>query len=63
MKKKYECPHIIIHGNVIQMTAASADSDRQDRIFNAAGHQSDVGTGYLDQCFFVPDTYRCVIND
>lgn len=63
MKKDYLTPTLLIHGDVRKITTASADDDRQDRIFNAAGHLADTGNGYLDQCFFVPETYRCVLNE
>lgn len=63
MKKAYTTPTILVHGNVHMITAASQDDDREDRIFNAAGNLADTGQGYLDQCFFVPETERCVLND
>lgn len=62
-KQKYTTPAIIVHGNVSQLTAASADSDRQDRIFNASGHLEGASTGSLDQCFFHPNDPTCVINE
>lgn len=63
MKKAYLTPTLLIHGDVRTITSASADADRQDRIFNAAGVLAGTENGYLDQCFFVPDTYRCVMRE
>lgn len=61
MKKAYLTPEMYVHGSVQQLTAASEDSDRQDRIFNASGVQTGSGTGSLDQCFFEPGTDTCII--
>lgn len=63
MKQNYESPQVVVHGSVSELTAASNDSDRQDRIFNASGQLNGTGAGSLDQCFFEPDTYRCVIKE
>lgn len=65
MKKSYESPELIVHGNVQQITAASNDSDRQDRIFNASGVENTPSgsTGSLDQCFFQEGTTTCIIAD
>ncbi len=62
MKKQYLTPTLLVHGDVHRLTAASQDDDREDRIFNAAGNLVDTGQGYLDQCFFQPDTEKCVIK-
>jgi hypothetical protein len=61
MKKVYTPPRLHVHGNVAEVTRASQDSDREDRIFNAQGILESTSTGSLDQCFFVPGTYECVI--
>lgn len=63
MKKTYETPELHVHGSVMDLTSASSDSDRQDRIFNADGVHSDSGTGSLDQCFFDPGTSNCIIAE
>lgn len=62
MRQAYIAPELLVHGNVHQLTSASEDSDRQDRIFNAAGIQTGTATGSLDQCFFVPNgNDECII--
>lgn len=61
MRKLYTSPVLIVHGTVQHLTAASVDSDRQDRIFDAAGVQTGSDIGSLDQCFFEPDTRNCII--
>ncbi len=59
----YQKPELISYGNVQELTSASADSDRQDRIFNADGVQvGNSSTGSLDQCFFRPGTTECIIQ-
>lgn len=63
MKKRYGVPTLTVHGSVEAMTAASNDSDRQDRIFNALGVLTDTDTGSLDQCFFRPGTEECIIAE
>lgn len=63
MKKTYLTPELFVHGSVQHLTAASLDSDRQDRIFNAAGVQTGSATGSLDQCFFEPGTEECIIAE
>lgn len=52
---------MFVHGSVLHLTAASADSDREDRIFDASGNQTGTETGSLDQCFFEPSSTECII--
>lgn len=59
--KTYVTPELLQHGSVQRITAASLDSDREDRIFNASGVQTGSATGSLDECFFVPGTEECII--
>lgn len=61
MRRRYTKPDFVVHGNVYQITAASADSDREDRIFNAAGIHSTSGIGSLDQCYADKKTHVCVV--
>lgn len=63
MKKAYASPQLVVHGNVQAITAASSDSDRQDRIFNAEGELTGTGQGSLDQCFFEPGNPECIIAE
>lgn len=62
MKKTYTTPDLLVHGPVNQMTSASNNSDRQDRIFNAEGELLDTGQGSLDICFFEPGEPECIID-
>ncbi len=61
MKKTYQTPDVLVHGSVRDLTAASADSDREDRIFNAQGELLDTGQGSLDTCFFEPGEPECLL--
>lgn len=62
-KRIYHTPELLVHGAVRQITAASLDSDRQDRIFNAAGVQTGTATGSLDECYFEPGDPECIIAE
>lgn len=61
MRKTYLAPELLVHGSVQHITAASEDSDRQDRIFNASGMLTGTSTGSLDSCYFRPGTEDCII--
>jgi hypothetical protein len=61
MRGSYTTPTLRALGSVSAITQASADSDRQDFTFDAAGVLEGTGTGYLDRCFFVPGTDQCII--
>lgn len=63
MKRNYVSPEVFVHGSVLHLTAASLDSDRQDRIFDASGNQTGSESGSLDQCFFEPGSPDCIINE
>lgn len=62
MRKLYSTPQLFVHGDVRQITSASEDSDRQDRMFDSAGMMTGTGTGSLDQCYFEPNNgTQCII--
>ncbi len=65
MQTLYQAPALVRFGSLAEMTAASLDSDRQDRAFNSDGNPvpGHEGTGSLDQCFFDPDAGVCIINE
>lgn len=65
MQTLYQAPSLMRFGSLAELTAASLDSDRQDRAFDSDGNPvpGHEGTGSLDRCFFNPDTNECLINE
>ncbi len=55
MKKIYEAPALITHGNVTNITALSGGTDRTDFLFGTNGQATGIsGHGSLDACLTKP---------